>query len=163
MAGGEVMGGNCEEPFRELSPAQRQVWRTFVSGGWGLLAEINNTMSAAGLSQVDLRVLEGLQDREERGISELAAVVHMSVSTVSRQITRIVEQGLAERAESETDGRHRLVRITDRGREVLARHAAVRDDTIARLVVDPLTDDEFRMLGEMFAKIAANLPGKGHP
>lgn len=154
------MDSGPEEPCRELSPAQREVWRTFVSGGWGLLAEINTALSNSGFSQVDLRVLEGLQDSQERGISELAAVVHMSVSTVSRQITRIVEEGLAERAASGTDGRHRLVRITQRGREVLAQHAAVRDDTIARLVVDPLTPEEFRMLGEMFAKIGANLPGK---
>ena len=154
------MGASREEPYRELSPAQREIWRTFVSGGWGLLAEINTAMSASGFTQVDLRVLEGLQNSEERGISELAAVVHMSVSTVSRQITRLVDEGLAERTESETDGRHRLVRITDRGREVLARHAAVRDDAIARQVVDPLTAEEFQMLGEVFAKIGANLPAK---
>ncbi|MEE4023888.1 MarR family winged helix-turn-helix transcriptional regulator [Gordonia sp. PKS22-38] len=146
-----------EESDRTLTASEREVWRTFVSGGWGLLAAINSTMSARGMSQADLRVLETLQDSRERSISELAAQVHMTVSTVSRQISRLVDEGSVERVHRGTDGRHRFVRITDHGRETLTEHVLVRDDLIRRLVIEQLTPDEFAMLGHVFGKIGANL------
>ncbi|NED61458.1 MarR family transcriptional regulator, partial [Streptomyces sp. SID10244] len=63
-----------------LSSTELAIWRAVVKGGWGLLAEINTAMSAEGMSQADLRVLEALGDSRTRGISELAADVHMTVS-----------------------------------------------------------------------------------
>lgn len=142
---------------RPLDPTEREIWRTVVRGGWGLFAEINAAMSEHGMSQVDLRILEALADERERGISELAATVHMTVSTVSRQITRLIDEGSVGRVERGTDGRHRFVRITAHGRRVLDRHMAVRDTVIRQLVIDQLSPDEYETFGEVFRKIDAGL------
>ncbi|AZG46774.1 MarR family winged helix-turn-helix transcriptional regulator [Gordonia insulae] len=155
------MGVGPRESDRPLTPTEREVWRSFTHGGWGLLAEINAAMSAHGMSQADLRVLEALGRRSELGISELAATVHMTVSTVSRQIARLIDDGIVERVERGTDGRHRFVRITDGGRDVLDDHVRVRDALIRRLVIEQVTTDEFETLGEVFRKIGAGLAQRG--
>ncbi|WP_343287339.1 MarR family transcriptional regulator [Gordonia sp. SID5947] len=128
-----------------------------MKGGWGLLAEINAAMSAEGMSQADLRVLEALGDSRTRGISELAADVHMTVSTVSRQTARLIADGLIERVECGTDARHRYVRITEWGLQARDRHVSVRNNLIRRLVVDKVTADEYQTLGEVFRKIGSGL------
>ncbi|GAA3706997.1 MarR family winged helix-turn-helix transcriptional regulator [Gordonia hankookensis] len=140
-----------------LSSTELAIWRAVVKGGWGLLAEINTAMSAEGMSQADLRVLEALGDSRTRGISELAADVHMTVSTVSRQTARLVADGLVERVECGTDARHRYVRITECGLAARDRHVSVRNDLIRRLVVDRVTADEYQTLGEVFRKINGGL------
>ncbi|MFW0797044.1 MarR family transcriptional regulator [Gordonia sp. CPCC 205515] len=136
-----------------LTAAQRQVWSVFVDGGWALLATVNAELSNRGLAQTDLRVLEALAGVSQRGISELAGDVHMTISTVSRQIARLIESGAVERVPSDADGRHRLVRVTDAGYELLHAHVAVRDEMIRKLVVDVLTDDEYATIGVAFGKI----------
>ncbi|MFW0786202.1 MarR family transcriptional regulator [Gordonia sp. CPCC 206044] len=140
-----------------LTDAEREVWRAFVNGGWGLLAKITAAMSAQGMTQADLRVLEALGDSRTRGISELASTVHMTVSTVSRQISRMVADGSVERVECAEDARHRFVRITDQGLAALDKHVRVRDSLIRELVIEKLTDDEYRVIGEAFGKIEAGL------
>lgn len=145
------------EPLEPLSSAERAVWRTFVDAGWGLLEQVNSEMSTRGLSQSDLRVLESLAAVPHRGISELACDVHMRVSTVSRQIARLAEEGAVERVASDGDGRHRLVRITDSGRDLLREHVLVRDRLIRELVLDVLTPEEYASVGEAFRKIRAGL------
>ncbi len=142
-----------EDSGRTLSDSDREVWRTFVNGGWALLAAVNAGLSTRGVTQTDFRVLEALGDARERSISELSDTVHIGVSTMSRQVGRLVDDGSLERVENHADGRQRFVRITDHGRDVLAGYVRIRDDLICRLVIDQLTPVEFRTLGEAFRKI----------
>ncbi|MGK2318049.1 MarR family winged helix-turn-helix transcriptional regulator [Gordonia rhizosphera] len=143
-----------EDSGRTLSDSEREVWRSFVNGGWALLAAVNAQLSTRGVTQADFRVLEVLADSRERSISELSDTVHIRVSTMSRQVGRLVDDGSLERVENHADGRQRFVRITDHGLEVFAGYARIRDDLICRLVIDPLTPEEFRTLGEAFRKIS---------
>ena len=102
-----------------LTPEQTALWHSFVDGGWALMAQVNSVFSAHGWTTTDLRILEVLASRQQFGISELATTVHMGVSTVSRQIGRMIDTGDVVRVRSDLDGRHRLVRITDDGRATL--------------------------------------------
>lgn len=136
-----------------LTPAQQEIWHVFVDGGWGLLAEVNSELTHRGLAQTDMRVLEALAAVPQRGISELAGDVHMTISTVSRQIARLIDAGSVERVPSDADARHRLVRVTESGHRLLHAHVTVRDEMIRTLVVDVLTADEYDTIGVAFGKI----------
>lgn len=124
-----------------------------VNGGWALFARVNDEFAKRGLSVSDLRVLEAVWTNRQLGVSEVADAVHMRVSTVSRMIGRLSDDGHIDRFESKADGRHRLVRLTDQGRRALADHVSVRDQVIRRFVVDALTPEEFTALGVAFRKI----------
>ncbi|MGV9479372.1 MarR family winged helix-turn-helix transcriptional regulator [Gordonia aichiensis] len=126
-----------------LTADQLALWQSFVDGGWALMAQVNSTFGAHGWTTTDLRLLEVLGTREQFGISELASTVHMGVSTVSRQIGRMIDTGDVVRVRSDLDGRHRLVRITDAGRDTLERITAVRDRVIREYVIDVLGEDDF--------------------
>lgn len=137
-----------------LSAEETALWRSVVDGGWALNSAVNASMAAHGLSADDLRVFEALSENSPMIISELAGVVHMGVSKVSRQLQRMVDDGFVCREGSNEDGRHRFVRLTDQGYRMLDEHLRVRDQVIRKHIVDALTDDEFATLGKVYTKIA---------
>ena len=53
--------------------------------------------------------------------SELAAIVNSDPSTVSRQVSQLVDHGHVERVRDEKDGRAYVLAVTDSGREVADR------------------------------------------
>lgn len=56
---------------------------------------------------------------EPRRVSALAEVIHSDVSTVSRQVTHLVQIGLIEKIGDPDDGRAQLLSLTPTGREVI--------------------------------------------
>ncbi|WP_374611823.1 MarR family winged helix-turn-helix transcriptional regulator [Gordonia sp. (in: high G+C Gram-positive bacteria)] len=124
-----------------------------VDGGWALFARVNDESAKQGLSVSDLRILEAVCINRQLSVSEVTDAVHMRVSTVSRMIGRLSDDGNIHRFESKADGRHRLVRLTDHGRRTLAIHVHARDQVIRQFVVDAMTPEEFTALGVAFRKI----------
>ena len=124
-----------------------------VDGGWALFARVNDEFAKRGLSVSDLRILEAVCTNRQLSVSEVADAVHMRISTVSRMIGRLSDDGNIHRFESKADGRHRLVRLTDHGRRTLALHVNARDQVIRQFVVDAMTPEEFTALGVAFRKI----------
>ena len=136
-----------------FTDAELKVWHSFIDGGWALMAQISASFNAEGLSITDMRLLEIAAERDSAGISELAAAMHSGVSTVSRVASRLIDEGALERVASHADARHRLVRITDAGRDELRRQRLVRDAVIRKHVIEVLSPEEFEGLGSMFARI----------
>lgn len=132
-----------------------------VDGGWALFARVNDEFAKRGLSVSDLRILEAVCTNRQLSVSEVADAVHMRVSTVSRMIGRLSDDGNIQRFESKADGRHRLVRLTDHGRRTLAIHVNARDQVIRQFVVDAMTPEEFTALGVAFRKIREAVDAAG--
>lgn len=151
----KTIDGPDKGPPRSLTAAEAESWKNLVDGGWALFARVNDEFTKRSLSVSDLRILEAVCTSRELGVSEVADAVHMRVSTVSRMIARLSNDGDIERLESKVDGRHRLVRLTDQGRRTLADHVNVRDRVIRQFVVDAMSPDEFAALGAAFRKIRA--------
>ncbi|MEO9329189.1 MarR family winged helix-turn-helix transcriptional regulator [Gordonia aurantiaca] len=147
----------AQGPPRSLTASEAESWLSLVDGGWALFARVNDEFVKRGLSLSDLRILEAIGQAHEQLVSEVAEVMHMRVSTVSRMIGRLSDVGDVERLESKADGRHRLVRLTEQGRASLAEHVGLRDRVIRRFVVDAMTPEEFTALGVAFAKIKATV------
>lgn len=138
-------------------PADMQRWTEVSTNGWSLLALMADRLAAAGVSINELRILEVLDAMREAGISEIAARTHIQVSTVSRQVTRLIAVGSVERAPAGSDARHRVVRLTDDGRTALAGCRAIRDALVRKHVVDVLEADEYLSLAQAFKKIGDSI------
>ncbi|TCO58497.1 MarR family winged helix-turn-helix transcriptional regulator [Actinocrispum wychmicini] len=66
----------------------------------------------------------------------LADAVHSDTSTVSRQVSALVQHGLVERTADPEDGRACLLVATDTGRRTFDRAKAERTGYIAKLLAD---------------------------
>jgi DNA-binding MarR family transcriptional regulator len=92
------------------------------------------------------RLLSTIEDRGEARISDLAELDHCSQPTMTTQVRRLEDAGLVTRTADPGDARAVLIRITDKGVDVLAQ---ARIDRAA--VIDPLlgqlTSEERAALG----------------
>ena len=80
-------------------------------------------------------VLFQLVDAPKR-TTELAACLHADISTVSRQVTALVEAGLVERTVDEDDRRATILRLTEGGQAVFATMRRDRERMLARILAD---------------------------
>jgi DNA-binding MarR family transcriptional regulator len=74
---------------------------------------------ASGVTMAQLRVLMILSVTGETRMSDLAAKLNISLSTLSSLVDRLVEADLAQRRTNERDRRNVLVSLTDHGLEAL--------------------------------------------
>lgn len=94
--------------------------------------------------------LRRLEREGPRRLTELAAAEGVTQPAMTQLAQRLERDGLAERTTDATDGRVVLVRVTQAGRDLLARRRAVRAEHLAVLLRDLTPEDE--------ALIAAALP-----
>jgi DNA-binding MarR family transcriptional regulator len=81
------------------------------------------------------RLLSTVEDRGEARISDLAELDHCSQPTMTTQVRRLEDAGLVTRTVDPGDARAVLIRITDKGVDVLAQARVGR-----AAVIDPLLD-----------------------
>ncbi len=105
-----------------------------------------------GMPWSRFRLLRRIEDHS-RTQRELAQMMHVDAPAVSVIVGDLVERGYAERAASETDGRVRLVHITDAGRALLER---LRDlPGVVPAPIAALSAAERRELARMIDKMRA--------
>jgi MarR family transcriptional regulator, lower aerobic nicotinate degradation pathway regulator len=112
----------------------------------------------AGLSGAQLFVLHKLAENPRSSVNELAAHTHTHQSSVSAVVTRLVEQGLVQRAPSDSDGRRVELTLSAHGRRVAAR---MPDPAQARLVasIEQLAPARRRQLAAALSEVANTLTG----
>lgn len=119
---------------------------------------------ACGLSihefEVLLRVAAHAADGGLR-LGALGQMIRLTQPSLSRAVARLEQPGWLRRAGAPGDGRGVLVSITEAGREVLARGAAVHAETIRSLLLDRLTRDEQELLARALTRVAAGDPASG--
>lgn len=112
----------------------------------------------AGLTGAQLFVLHKLDENPRSSVNELAAHTHTHQSSVSAVVTRLVEQGLVQRAPSDTDGRRVELTLSPQGRRIAAR---MPDPAQARLVasIERLAPARRRQLASALGEVADTLAG----
>ncbi|MCA0293749.1 MAG: MarR family transcriptional regulator [Actinobacteria bacterium] len=78
---------------------------------------------------------------------ELAEVERVSPPSMTRTVNFLVEKGLVRRDDHPSDGRSKLLELTDEGRATLSRVARARDDWMLHQL-ETLTKDEQKLLKE---------------
>lgn len=115
-----------------------ELYRLFTNGAH--VAQYSREKAA--VSPVTFSVLVSLSRQPRRG-SDLACLMGLDQSTVSRRIATLCERDLVERVPDPDDGRAQLLRITDAGMTVVEAERARR----VRSITDALGDwsEEDRM------------------
>lgn len=91
-------------------------------------------MVRAGLSMSHWHLLMLLSRHGELSMSRLAEVHDISLSNATGLIDRLEERGLVERVRVPDDRRVVLVRVSDRGRQLLAEVDLLREEIVRRVI-----------------------------
>jgi DNA-binding MarR family transcriptional regulator len=99
------------------------------------------------ITMAQLKVLMLLGAKPETRMSELARFLHLSLSTVSGLVDKIVENGLATRRTDDADRRQVLVSLTSQGGSFLDRFQELGKETL-RALLNELTADEVERVAD---------------
>ena len=89
-------------------------------------------------------------------VSALAEVIHSDVSTVSRQVSTLVDRGVVTRGSDPDDGRAQALTLTDEGRALLHALRDGRDRWLQGLLAD-WDDDEVVSFSQHLRHFASDL------
>jgi DNA-binding MarR family transcriptional regulator len=107
-----------------------------------------------GLSYVQFQLLARLaQVHGQLTMTQLADGVVYSRSGLTYQAGLLEKAGLITRAPSLDDERATLVAITESGRALFDRVLPGHVQVVRRLLLDPLTDDDLRHLGDIMTRV----------
>ena len=96
-------------------------------------------------------MLARVEELEPARLSVLAEAAGVDVSTASRQVARLVEEGHVTRDPDPDDGRASAHRLTPSGRDLRARLAAARRAWLEE-VLDELDDDERAAFADLLGR-----------
>jgi len=141
-----------------LTDEQQAAWRPFIALLLRLPAALDAQLQRdAGITSFDYLVLSGLSESPGRTLrmSELAAIANSSLSRLSHVVSRLEAKGWVRREPCPGDGRFINAVLTDDGwRKVLAT-APGHVTAVRELLLAPLTEEEFKQLGTISARVLA--------
>jgi DNA-binding MarR family transcriptional regulator len=141
-----------------LSDEQQAAWRPFVALLLRLPAALDAQLQKeAGITQFDYLVLSALSEADDRALrmSELAATANSSMSRLSHVVSRLEARGWVRREACPGDGRFINAVLTDEGWQKVLATAPGHDAAVRELLVTKLTEEEFRQLGAISARVLA--------
>ncbi len=89
-------------------------------------------------------------------MSDLAGLLELDLSTVSRQARQLVDGGLVTRVADPADGRACLVSLSDRGRDVLEAVRSARHDVL-RNALDAWSPADRASLASLLSRLAHDM------
>ena len=142
---------------RWLTEEQDYTWRAV----WSLMTWLPVKLDAqlredTGLSLYEYYALSQISEAPDRQIrlSELASITNMTLSHLSRVISRTMKSGWVERIPDPEDGRYTLGKLTDEGWRKVREMAPGHVEAVQQAIFDQLTEAQSRALGEAAARIA---------
>jgi DNA-binding MarR family transcriptional regulator len=134
-------------------------WRSYVETQSDLQNAIETDLAPTGLTLGDYQVLVFLSEAEEHRMRmcDLADLLQLSPSGLTRRLDGLVRHGWVERVGSDVDRRVMLAVLTDAGFAQLIAAAPTHVDSVRRRLVDLLDDDELDALARVFRKVRAAL------
>jgi DNA-binding MarR family transcriptional regulator len=147
---------------RWLTDDEQQSWRSLRVGSAMLNDVLAHELEAqSGLSIHEYEVLVRLSEAPDRTLrmSGLATGIAHSRSRLTHTIRRMQEQGLVERRQCASDARGVECVMTDAGWQRLVAAAPGHVQSVRDHLVDVLTPEQFRALGEAFEAVRTHLTG----
>jgi DNA-binding MarR family transcriptional regulator len=113
----------------------------------------------SNLRMVEYQVLAMLSERPERTMrmSSLAGVTNASLSRLSHLVTRLEARGLVRREPDPADGRFTNAVLTEQGFRTLAEAAPGHVAHVRSLVIDVLSPEQLRRLGQAADRIVSRI------
>lgn len=150
---------------RWLDGEQQQQWRAYLTGNALLQEALTQDLEAnSGLSLNEYEVLVRLSEEESGRLrmSVLADSLVHSRSRLTHTVARMEKAGLVQRAAATCGDRRGVeAELTERGRAVLEAAAPAHVTSVRAHLVDVLTADQLRVLGEAFTAVAEAIAPQG--
>jgi DNA-binding MarR family transcriptional regulator len=108
---------------------------------------------ALNMSMVGLLGRLAAADRRTVRLSDIAGSMTLSLSRVSRIVDILEARGLVERQADPTDARATNAHLTRKGFVLVRKAQATAAAAVRRRFLDPLEDDEARILASVFARL----------
>lgn len=139
-----------------LTPSEQASWRAYIGATTLLLAALDRDLQRqAGIPLSYYEVLVHLSESPDRTarMSELAERAFSSRSRLSHAVGRLEQRGWVQRLPFADDRRGQLARLTDEGFAALQAAAPGHVESVRRLLLGPLSDEEFATLGKLSATV----------
>ena len=143
---------------RWLTAEEQHAWRLFVQACESVFAATDaQLVRDAGMPHGYYEILVHLSEAPGRALrmTQLARASTYSKSRLSHAVARLEERGWIRRADCPTDRRGQIAQLTDEGFAALAAAAPGHVDQVRKSLIDALTPDQIRQLGEISAAVVA--------
>jgi len=158
---GHPASGSAEPPpVKWLTAAELDSWlslaRLMTWLPWSMDQQLQRD---SNLGMVEYQVLAMLSESPERRMrmSSLAEVTNASLSRLSHLVKRLEGRGLVRREPDPADGRFTHAILTDRGFQTLAEAAPGHVAHVRSLVIDALSPEQLRRLGQATDRIMSRI------
>ena len=144
---------------RWLNDSEMLAWRGYIE----TVEEINIRLEAALVSHQltigDYQVLVLLSERDERRMRmcDLATLLHLSPSGLTRRLDGLVKAGFVTREPNPGDRREMLALLTPSGFKKLESAAPDHVDSVRTYMLDHLSSDQISQLGAIFNSLKIGL------
>ena len=148
---------------RWLDEDQQHSWRQLLRGSAKLLDDLNRDLEEqSGLSLSEYEVLVRLSEAEGRTLrmSVLADELVHSRSRLTHTIRRMEQAGLVERSSCPDDRRGVNCTLTAAGFARLEGAAPGHVESVRARLVDRISPEQLRQLGEIMATFIEDAPGE---
>ncbi len=144
---------------RWLSNQEMAAWRAYIETHGDLMSAFEADLVPTDLTLGDYQVLVYLTEAEDQRMRmcDLADMLQLSPSGLTRRLDGLVKAGWVERSSSDTDRRVMLAAVTDAGRAQLAAAAPTHVASVRARMIDVLDADELEAIALAFRKIRAAL------
>ncbi len=148
-----------DDGTRWLDDTEMEAWRAYIETVVDLNAALEADLAPHGLTLGDYQVLVYLSEapRHELRMCDLAALLQLSPSGLTRRLDGLVRMGVVERRPSELDRRVMLAVLTEHGWSYLEKVAPMHVDSVRRHIVDRLSPDDMAAMARIFRAIQRGL------
>jgi DNA-binding MarR family transcriptional regulator len=129
-----------------------EIFAEFMGAIRELRCATGQQLVRAGVSMTHLHLMWVLERHGDLPMSRLAEILDVSLSSATGIVDRMEERGLVDRVRVPDDRRVVLVRISDRGREVLRQTDLIKEDLMAE-IASRLDDRQRERLARTMADV----------
>lgn len=140
-----------------LDADEMDAWRSFVDASTAVMAGVEADLEAAHDLRVgEYGVLVSLSEQpdDRMRMCDLAAVLHLSPSGLTRRIDAMVKRGLVDRTPSADDRRVMLAGLTAKGRSTLELAAPGHVASVRARFIDHLSRAQLMELANSLGAVA---------
>ncbi|MEM9515701.1 MAG: MarR family transcriptional regulator [Actinomycetota bacterium] len=140
---------------RWLDDREMRAWRAFIESTGDLTRALEHDLADYGMTVGDYQVLVYLSESEGRAMRmrDLAEVLQLSPSGLTRRLDGLVANGWVERQPSEDDRRVMRAVLTDRGFQALDDAAPVHVESVRRHMFDHLDSEQVDAMASIFTSL----------
>lgn len=149
-----------DDETRWLCPEESSTWLSVWTMTVWLPTRLDAQMRKdSGLSLVEYHSLSQIDMAPDRTLrlSEMAAVTNMTLSHLSRVVSRLEDAGLLRREPDPDDGRYTLAILTDAGHDRVVAAAPGHVEAVRKYVFDGLSEEQKASLGDAVGSIVEAL------